>query len=72
MIRKFLIWAGYSTMIICVVAVVAFAAIGLIGWAIGSGCAAVLLGFICRIESDALEAWKHDCEWRDAYDHPRL
>lgn len=67
MIAKILIWVGYSTMILCVVAVVAFAAIGLIGWAIAAACAAVLLGFICRIESN-VEAWRNEREWRRAYD----
>lgn len=73
MITKILIWVGLSMTIVCVCAVVVFAALGLIGWAIGSGCAAVLLGFVCRIEADALEAWKNDVEWEDAYRRePRL
>lgn len=73
MISKILIWVGFSVMIICVCAVVAFAAVGLIGWAIASACFAVLLAFVCRRESDALNAWsarKQDREWAEIYRNP--
>jgi hypothetical protein len=70
MISKILIWVGCSTTILCVGGVVAFAAIGLIGWAVGCACCAVLLAFMCRIESNALGEWdarRNDAEWKSAY-----
>ena len=58
MITKLLIWIGYSLMIVCVMAVVGLAALGCVVAAIASGCTAVLLALVCRVETDAL------CEWR--------
>jgi hypothetical protein len=76
MITKILIWVGLSMVIVCVCAVVAFAAIGLIKWAIGCACCAVLLAFMCRIEANALNEWsarQNDAEWENAYGRePRL
>ena len=74
MISKFLIWVGLSVMILCVCGVVAFAAVGLIEWAIGCACMAVLLAMVCRREADALNEWsarRNDREWAEAYRNPK-
>lgn len=75
MISKLLIWAGYSVMILCVCAVVVFAAMGCVIPAIAAACVAALLALVCPREADALDDFnkrQHDREWREMYRNPRL
>jgi hypothetical protein len=58
MISKILIWVGFSVMILCVCAVVVFAALGCVTHAIFAACIAILLALVCRREADALNEWQ--------------
>ena len=74
MITKILIWVGFSVMILCVCAVVVFAALGCVIPAIGAACVAALLALVCRREADALNEWsarQQDREWLEIYRNPK-
>lgn len=74
MISKILIWVGYSALILCVCAVVVFAALGCVIPAIAAAGVAALLALVCRREAGALNEWSarhNDREWNEIYRSPK-